>query len=102
MKPFKLAYKYLYTFDRGMENGATAAALDMKEDPETVAIKAGNYAKREREAFVAGYELGKQYVPEWRESGNLTAMAVRTGDVVPKNFKRSFSRDTLSHYWEEV
>ena len=96
-----LRFRYHRPFERGMNEGAQAAALDILDSGKDMGFRCGYTAARENAAFAQGFELGKGYIEEWRASKDLLRLAVRNGDVVPKDFKSAICQSSLNHYWDE-
>lgn len=97
-----LTLRYLRPFERGMEEGAISAALDMEDTGKSVGFRCGFTQSRENDKFAQGFELGKKYVDGWRAGMDLLRLAIHKGDVTPVDFKEAICPDSLNFYWEEI
>jgi hypothetical protein len=97
---YKLKFKYEWPFRKGLEDGAREAMMPLGIPPIRFANDAKFFKAKEREAFLAGFEMGKDFVPEYRENKNLIGAAIKKGAVSPVDFK--WTQDLSGAYPKEL
>jgi hypothetical protein len=88
----KLKLKYEKEFSDGIKEGVQSHILGIEQSPE---VMAGRYAHsnmagltdQQKNNFIAGFKLAKDYVDELRSGKNLTLSAILKGDIIPVDFE---------------
>ena len=97
----KIPFKHRRAAERGMEEGATFAAIGAIEDHDRAAIRCGFILQKERAVFCACYLLARSYIEPWRQGAagsDLVRLAAARGDLVLLGWHYAWS---LNGYFAE-